>query len=436
MLGKPNKCVGCPFYGDGRGFVPGDVKGRKVLLMGQTPDEEEESTGIPASGKMAKMLEKSFLPLAGLTRDDVDVDSILRCRWKGYELPPLNSKVVKQAIAHCTEAYGPKIDMSKTRLIVAQGAYSLYGLTGETSISTWRGWLLPYLTTHWSQNVSGIYTPTAQDTPVLATLHLASLYAEPAMQDPTKKDWGKVARILAGKWPESLTFIKTNPPFELPVFFAYDTEFVVESGNLIREQFGWRDADDTPHLHVVEARDHASYFTSEKPTVILQNAPADLPYLDRLLPGGYALEDTLLAHARLWSDLPHDLDFLGSIYARTNRWKHLVRSNPIVYAGADGLGTWDIWKTIVQELQGDPLTYAVYRKSIECWPIIHKAHTIGLKVDQAKAKEALKQLEYKCKQAELEAQAAVGWPIKLSSPAQVAFQIYTIEKAKKGKVWG
>jgi len=432
MISKPTACIGCPLYGDGRGFVPGDVKGRPVLIMGQNPGAEEEAQGIPFVGKTGQMMDKSFLPLAGLSRDDVDVDNTLRCRWQGSnELPPLEGKLARQAIDHCTKAHG-NIPPT-TKLIIAQGNYALWGLTGEASISTWRGWLM-FRKTISPGMLNGIYTPSrfpALDPPVLATLHLASLYHEPAMQDPTRSDWSKVAKILAGKWPEALPAIIPYAPEVLPATFAYDTEFVPETGQLIREQFGWRDADDTPHLYVVEATDHASYFnfTSNKPRVILQNAPADIPYLNKLLPSGYQMEDTLLAHARLWSDLPHDLDFLGSLHARTNRWKMLARSSPLVYAGADALGTWDVWQALSGELDRDPQTRQVYRQSVRCWPAVAKSRAVGLRVDRERARAALVDLKQRCLDAELEAQASLGWPIKLSSTQQVAHQIYDIEEA-------
>jgi uracil-DNA glycosylase family 4 len=431
MISKPKACIGCPLYGDGRGFVPGDVQGRKVLVMGQCPDEEEEAQGVPFIGKTAQLLERSFLPLAGLNREDIDVDYAIRCRSHGaLELPPLESKLARTALDHCQAAHGT---VPKGQLVVAQGAYPLYTLTGETSISAWRGWLM------FNKAVSpgmlnGIYTPSKHQlgVPILATLNLAALYTEPGMQDPTRMDWSKVAAILAGKWPETLPEIKTYPPRWLPHTFAYDTEYVPETGQLIREQYGWRN-EDGPHIHVVEARDSVVWGTDYRPRVILQNAPADIPYLNKLLPGGYSLDDTLLAHARLWSDLPHDLDFLGSLYARTNRWKMLARSSPLVYAGADALGTWDVWSALAGELARDPQTEVVYRQSVACWPIVARARAVGLKVARDVARSALVDLKARCLDAELEAQAAVGWPIKLSSPLQVAFQIYDVENAKRRK---
>lgn len=435
---KPSSCLGCPFYGNGDGFVPDEIRDEAVVLVyGHVPSKEDALTGKPYTGAQGQMLESKFLPLAGLTRDQVSIGHAVRCHRPLKDLPAIDSIEARAAIDHCTKAH-QKLP-SSTRLVVSQGPYSLYSMTGEglgkdRTISSWRGWLLPQ---RGSQDAKGsaIWTPRAQDVPVLATLHFGMLQADPHMQIPTKRDWTKVPKILAGKWPEPLPAIQVLPPPSWPRAAAFDTEFNRYTKELTRYSLAWRM--DHPHVYVVEAADAhpVPYQLSGKPTVILQNAWADIPYLEKLLPKGYELEDTMLADAVLWSDLPHDLDFLGSMYARTNRWKHLVEASPLVYSGADALGTWDVWMQLRSQLERDRVTMTTYReRMLPLIPIIAKAHGVGMRVDKAAAQRALAQLEGLLADYTARAQASVGWPINLGSPPQVQKQLYEIEglKPKRG----
>ena len=108
MIPKGPKCVGCVAYGDGRGFVPDQiVEGSEVFIMGQMPGPEEEAQGIPYVGKTGQAMDHKYLHYAGLTREQVSVGNVLRCRWGHNEakLPPVESVQVRAAITHCERAW-------------------------------------------------------------------------------------------------------------------------------------------------------------------------------------------------------------------------------------------------------------------------------------------------------------------------------------------
>lgn len=438
---KPSTCLGCPFYGNGDGFVPDELRdGAVVLVYGHVPSRQDALEAKPYTGAQGTLLETKFLPLAGLTRDQVSIGHAIRCHRPLKDTPEVQSIEARVAIEHCK--VHEKVPAS-TRLVVTQGPYSLYSMTGEgigkdRTISSWRGWALPQKSKLGFPN-SEIWSPSAQDVPVLATLHFGMLQADPHMQIPTKRDWQKVGKILKGAWPEPMPPIQVLPPASWPAAAAFDTEFNRYTKELIRYSLAWRH--NHPYVYVVEAADAhvVPSLVVPQPRVILQNAWADIPYLDRLLPNGYELEDTMLADAVLWSDLPHDLDFLGSMYARTNRWKHLVESNPLVYSGADALGTWDVWIEQAKQLARDPLLEReIYRgRMLPLIPIIARAHSEGMRVDKTAAQAALVQLEGLLGSYTAKAQANVGWPLNLGSPPQVQRQLYEVEglKVKRGG-WG
>jgi uracil-DNA glycosylase len=161
MLEKPAGCLGCPLYGDGRGFVPDElVPGAAVLILAQNPGGDEErgervvgySGGRPVYetdrprpliGKTGYELTTTYLPIAGLTRGkDVSLANVLKCRAvkngrRGNDLP--TGHTLEAAVLQCTSAH-LRIPVG-TRLVVAMGALAWKALGGVGSISDWRGFL-------------------------------------------------------------------------------------------------------------------------------------------------------------------------------------------------------------------------------------------------------------------------------------------------------
>ena len=139
-------------------------------------------------------------------------------------------------------------------------------------------------------------------------------------------------------------------------------------------------------------------------------------------------------HSVLYSDLPHSLEFLGSLYGRTNRWKHLFERSPLVYSGADALGTWDVYVGLVNEFKQDPQSAWVYRNCVfPLTPIIMEAESTGLQVHQERLDQALD--HHLAQQAVLRAKAQVhtGFPLNLGSSQQVGRWIYQVEKLGEKK---
>ena len=147
MLDKPKSCVGCPVFGDGKGFCPDDPdNGEPVIALGQNPGAEEEQRGIPFVGRTGEMLINEFFPRAGLVRGmNVRCANTIKCRWinngkRTNNLPP--SKLLQQASSHCIREHlviGPS-----TKLVVACGSLAFSALGGKGKISEWRGFLLSH----------------------------------------------------------------------------------------------------------------------------------------------------------------------------------------------------------------------------------------------------------------------------------------------------
>ena len=444
---KPASCAGCPLYGDGQGFVPDEIReGAAVMVVGQNPGADEEAEGRPFVGKTGQMMDQKYLRDAGLARDSISVGNAIRCRWKGTnDLPPIHQTLSRDALAHCARAHLRIPD--GTRLIVAQGDYAAVQLTGGTvsdgdKSTGWRGYLRPRSQAQHGP-ISEPWVPTRGDVPVLLTVHLARLFREPWYTLPTRLDWAKVPRILSGKWPRKPPKFHLKAPQAWPEAFAFDTEFWHEEGTaptsarLTRWSASWGTGDgETCVIESGGIVPRLSESASTRPRVITQYAPADVHHLARMMGmdwrdavwNSYLIEDTVWKHAVLWSDHPHDLNYLGSLYSSFNRWKHLADTDPVLYSGLDAVGLLEVDQALGRELDADPASRRVW-ETIDR-PALRefvRAQYRGLRTDPQRVKEVVSLLQGVATEASLKAQAIAGWPINVGSPSQVAQRLYAIE---------
>ena len=476
-LPKPPTCHGCPFNTLSRWFTPdGYVEGAEVLVLSQNPGEDEEQgrrlthydmdgrrsyepcQPSPLTGTTGYDLTRKYLPLAGLERGkDVSLANSIRCRPDGRnDLPPVTDKALRQAVEHCQfHHYKPP---ASTRLVIAEGAYALFASTGEDGtespghkinrgVEGWRGWLLPWNPPPRARvTFNDVWVPssTPSSSPwVLPTYHLAYLYRAPWYTPVSQRDWSKVQAILQGKWPEPFPEIHPLPPETWPRRSAFDTEFYPGADGtdqLVRYSLAWRGRQGEPYLHVVEADNLVQPVTIPPEIVtVFHQVESDVGHLRGLLNPGtkVSIEDTMYLHAVLWPDLDHTLDFLGSLYARTNRWKHLLRTNPRVYSGGDALGTWDTYVPLAAELERDPSVRKVYYEyQLPLARIIHRARSFGLRVVPSRVEQALESMGGSQDDATQLAQAHCGWPINLGSSQQVARELYEVEGVHLNPITG
>ena len=426
-------CAGCPLYGDGsQPYTPDQHK------QGATVEVRFETTSSSRAG--LPKLERDYYKLAGLTSAQVSISHAVRC---GVTLPAPVSPAqweagkrgdLERGVAYCERVHsrvhgGDGLGRQPSRrLLVALGDLALQSATGQRSAHEWRGWLLPYQSKSDSW-LNDIWTPGQGETSTLAMVPLEDLHGLPTLGYAMQSDWKKVGKVLRGEWPQPFPGYETRPPAQWPRLSAFDTEFDPQ-GRLERYSLY-----DGRTLYVVEA---SSVRTLELPgevTVVMHNVEADIAHLQSFLHGGSVkTEDTMLMHSVLWSDLPHSLEYLGSLYARTNRWKHLFRRSPRNYAGGDALGTWDVYLSLVHDMQADSQSAWVYRHAV--FPLtstIMEAEIAGLRVDQDRVQTALAYHTALQDEAEQEAQAYSGYPMNLGSPDQIGRWLYEVERvgAKK-----
>ncbi|KKL57451.1 hypothetical protein LCGC14_2235250, partial [marine sediment metagenome] len=309
--------MGCPYWGDGKGFVPDLINDQaRVFIVAQNPGESEERgerlveykygqpiyepcEPQPMVGKTGFAMDREYFPIATLTRDNVSLGNGLRCRINHKDkVPPLKNVELREALAHCHYAHYKLPE--KTKLVVAQGELGLYAMTQEgldagVSITSCRGWVLPYTPLDQPRLViSDIWTPRQAkylagalcEIPVLAVNHLAYIFRYPTAAMYAKSDWAKIPRILAGTWPRKPTPILDVPPVVLPRRFAFDTEFIPEKGRLLRYSMAYPTLPTNELcVRVVEremAESHIFPTVLFPPLVIAHHIMADIGYLEDL----------------------------------------------------------------------------------------------------------------------------------------------------------
>ena len=449
---KQAGCKGCPAEFKGQYMTPDDNKpGSRVRVVAQSPGESEilgrrfvrwykgeEGTGEiweadiprPLIGKSGYALDNTFLPLAGLKREDVEVCNVVRCRLNNSnDLPPLTTNMARDMTTHCQRAYWREPTNGTT--LVALGAYALWALTGEyegddddadsaeddlrasKSIDGWRGWLLPYKPVHHEG-----YEGNPRELNVFATYHPAFYWRAHWLKPVGKMDFARLGRLLRGTWPEAFPTMFQYAPVNLPPTIAFDTEYNPWTKELHRYSVAWRTGEDLPVVHVCEPNDVIKEYNNN--VIIMQNAEADWPYLTSIfgsLPETW--DDTMFAHSALYGTLRHSLDFMGSLYAKHNRWKHLQHSDPLVYSGMDALATYDIWQQLSRELTRDSLSLALYEQELK--PLLpHVMARPSVRLNAMHIAEAAQELAQEQEGIAKRGEAVAGWPLNVSSAAQVS----------------
>jgi len=105
-----------------------------ILIIGEGPGATEDSTGKPFVGRSGELLSKMLGNVLGLSRKDVYITNIVKCR-------PPNNRTPTPTEAHTCQPYLLKqIELIKPKLILTLGATAYHYLTGDdTGITKVRG---------------------------------------------------------------------------------------------------------------------------------------------------------------------------------------------------------------------------------------------------------------------------------------------------------
>lgn len=88
-----------------------------LMFIGEAPGENEDLTGTPFVGRAGKLFDK-YLEAVGISRDDVYIANMLKCR------PPKNRDPLPSEQDMCIEYLRDQIRLIKPKMIVCLGRIS------------------------------------------------------------------------------------------------------------------------------------------------------------------------------------------------------------------------------------------------------------------------------------------------------------------------
>jgi DNA polymerase len=177
-------CKRCPLAYAGRHtivFADGDPNAR-LMFVGEGPGADEDASGVPFVGKAGQLL-NNMIAAMGLTREEVYIANIVKCRPPGNRTPEFVEATT------CSQFLLKQIDIVRPEVIVALGATAATYLLGvKQSLASLRG--------QWH---------TARGAKVAVTYHPAFLLRDPRQKAEAWKDLKLVMAELGLASPKRLS---------------------------------------------------------------------------------------------------------------------------------------------------------------------------------------------------------------------------------------
>ena len=173
-------CVKCPHLASSRKTVVFGVGSidAQLMFVGEAPGADEDEQSEPFVGKAGQLLTK-IIQATGLSRADVYIANILKCRPDTPGQSAGNRKPTSDEMATCIPYLHEQIDLIRPKIIMALGATAVEGLLGKTiGITKLRG--------NWK---------TYRGTPLMPTYHPAYLLRNQAMSEK-RKVWEDMLAVM------------------------------------------------------------------------------------------------------------------------------------------------------------------------------------------------------------------------------------------------
>ncbi len=168
-------CTRCKLHTLGRRQIVFGVGNPKADLMfvGEAPGADEDIQGIPFVGRAGQLLTK-IIEAIGLSRDDVYIANVIKCR------PPQNRNPEPDEVETCEPFLFRQIDIIKPKVIVALGTFAARTLLRTLDpISRLRGRVFEY-----------------RGAKLIPTFHPAYLLRNPASKREVWEDMKLAKRLL------------------------------------------------------------------------------------------------------------------------------------------------------------------------------------------------------------------------------------------------
>lgn len=183
IAGEIRSCTGCRLCETRGVAVPGEgLPDASVMIVGEAPGRNEDETGHPFVGAAGKRLD-DVIGLAGLSRTDVFIANVVRCR------PPKNRNPRPDEIAACREFLDQQIAAIRPEVVVTLGNFATQLLLGtREGVATLHG-----------RPVEGVGIDAAPDLSftVYPVFHPAATIYRPQWRPVLEDDMRRLAEIVA-----------------------------------------------------------------------------------------------------------------------------------------------------------------------------------------------------------------------------------------------
>jgi uracil-DNA glycosylase len=133
MRAAVQHCRGCPLYADATQAVFGEGKTTsKVMLVGETPGDQEDKAGHPFVGPAGNLLDRA-LEEAGIDRSTTYVtNAVKHFKWKARGTRRIHDKPSWSEQMACRPWLEAEIRVVKPRVLVLLGATAAQSLLGKS----------------------------------------------------------------------------------------------------------------------------------------------------------------------------------------------------------------------------------------------------------------------------------------------------------------
>jgi uracil-DNA glycosylase len=202
---EASTCTLCPLSEGRTNVVFGNGNADADLaFVGEAPGAEEDRQGLPFVGRAGGLLDE-LLGDIGLSRDDVFVMNVLKCR------PPGNRDPQPEEIDTCRPYLEQQIELIEPRVIGTLGNFATKLLTQSTvGITRVRG-------------TPQVHTLGGRTLFVMPLLHPAAALRTPSLADTLREDFAKLPKLITtpvpGTEPEpALVSAEERAPDQLDLF--------------------------------------------------------------------------------------------------------------------------------------------------------------------------------------------------------------------------
>jgi uracil-DNA glycosylase family 4 len=312
-------------------FVPPKLGPSLRVVVAEAPGSEESVKGEPLVGSSGRIFD-ALCRKAGIQRDQLTIINTINCRPPDNVYPTdaaartyCTESEANETVRHCFQHHvRPILESRPWSRIDALGGKSLEALTGTLGgIQKWRGSPLPL---------------KGEDKPrVIPILHPAYLMRDQTMIPVTISDLKKGTNVP----PE---FYNTKPTLQDVIDFRFSSFCFDIETNMFTKQITMVGICARPyHVIVVPFQGHyidelKRIFREAKQVIGHNIIGFDLPTLVEAgcaIPGDCQIWDTILMQHLVQPDLPHDLEFVSSIFTQKPAWKHLSSQDMPLYCARD-----------------------------------------------------------------------------------------------------